>query len=806
MRGRDKELDVALGMLRAAEAGRGGILLVEGEPGIGKSRFLEESATAATARGFTLTWGQADESARGIPGTRVPSADPAQLLIPGPPDAGVPGRDPLSRELPARRPGRGPALRTAGSQMLVVLDDLQCADRAMLWGLRGLAQHPHTRPSLWILARSTASAYSDARWLFSHLERGGATRIRLGPMCESAVTDVVTEVLGAAPDEGILTLAAGAGGNPLLLTELFAGLRDEGKIRMDAGSAGLASGQLPQRLVAVVQRWVTALGPRVRQVLAVGAVLGRSFSIDNVAALLRETPARLLPEVEAALGADLLVATPDTLTFEPELVWRALAESVPRPARQALHRQIGQLLLDQGGPVTEAASHLVSAGRPCTPAALARLDCAARSFLAAAPQTAADLALKALALSERTDQDWFTRMATAVEALAAAGRLTEAGEWAQSALAGPGPVPRSAEIRLRSLLSSVRLSSGRPSDAISLARDLLGEPDLCAEARDQAEITRMLGLCASAEDLPWARARAEAILAGPGREHEPRRAAALLVRAVLAWRGGQLAAALDMTREAARLASAATAAGCLGTAPLLLGGMLVSLGQLGQADEVIRAMQAAARVTGPGGRDASTEILAAGLALAAGRPAEAETGAEQGLRLAAAQGGRLLSSYGLAILATSALRGGDLATAVQHVQGFQDRLSCRGPGYGRIRCLVAAAQLAEVRQDAEGAAELAASLHAGLLQRPTVLLGDLTAPGWLVRFALSQGDREHAEAACAAAGELAAGNPGFPRIAAAAAHARGLLDQDADALRRAAEASPDPWARASAAEDLGVLL
>ena len=60
-------------------------------------------------------------------------------------------------------------------------------------------------------------------------------------------------------------------------------------------------------------------------------MLGRSFSIEKVAALLGETPARLLPDVEAALGADLLVATPDSLMFGRELVWRALAESVPRP-------------------------------------------------------------------------------------------------------------------------------------------------------------------------------------------------------------------------------------------------------------------------------------------------------------------------------------------------------------------------------------------------------------------------------------------------------------------------------------------
>ena len=188
------------------------------------------------------------------------------------------------------------------------------------------------------------------------------------------MAEVLAGVLDAAPDEALRALAAGAGGNPLLLTELLAGLKDEGGIQADAGSARLTSAQLPQRFLAVIQSWVTALGPRARHVLAVGAVLGRSFSLDDVATLLGETPARLLPDVNAALRAGLLVATQEALAFDRELVWRALAESVPRPARQALHRQIGQLLLDQGGRVTEAASHLVSAGPPSSPATLARLD------------------------------------------------------------------------------------------------------------------------------------------------------------------------------------------------------------------------------------------------------------------------------------------------------------------------------------------------------------------------------------------------------------------------------------------------
>jgi DNA-binding CsgD family transcriptional regulator len=272
------------------------------------------------------------------------------------------------------------------------------------------------------------------------------------------------------------------------------------------------------------------------------------------------------------------------------------------------------------------------------------------------------------------------------------------------------------------------------------------------------------------------------------------------------WQAGQLAAALDIARGAARMASTATTLTCRGIAPLLLGGMLVSLGQLDQADEVIRGLRAAAAATAPGGRDPSTEILAAGLALAAGRPAEAVAGAQQGLTLAAMRESELLSAYGLTVLATSALRGGDLSAAVQYVRSFQDRMTGHGPGYGQTRCLLVAAQLAEGCQDSDRAAELVGHLQSCLRYRPSVLAGDLTASGWLVRFALAHGNREDAEAACGAAAQLAAGSPGLAGLTAAAAHARGLLLQDAGALQRAAEDSPDPWARASAAEDLGVLL
>jgi DNA-binding CsgD family transcriptional regulator len=76
---------------------------------------------------------------------------------------------------------------------------------------------------------------------------------------------------------------------------------------------------------------------------------------------------------------------------------------------------------------------------------------------------------------------------------------------------------------------------------------------------------------------------------------------------------------------------------------------------------------------------------------------------------------------------------------------------------------------------------------------------------WLTRTALAAGDSELAASTACIAQALADSYPEFPALAAAAAHSRGLARYDPDRLAQAATLHPDPWARASAAEDLGVL-
>jgi DNA-binding CsgD family transcriptional regulator len=95
---------------------------------------------------------------------------------------------------------------------------------------------------------------------------------------------------------------------------------------------------------------------------------------------------------------------------------------------------------------------------------------------------------------------------------------------------------------------------------------------------------------------------------------------------------------------------------------------------------------------------------------------------------------------------------------------------------------------------------------AHLRQRPGILLGEPAIPAWLVRTALAAGGHGLAAEVAQAASALARANPDVPALTAAAAQCQGLLTHDPARLAAAAAQHTDPWAQASAAEDLAVLL
>lgn len=177
MCGREPERRIIRDLLRRAAQGAGGVVLVEGEPGIGKSLLLREAVGEATGRGFSLAAGAADQLGRALPffALRAALGEPfARLTAPHPerdlPDAPEWWINQMRAHLEQR---------ADANPVLVCLDDLQWASPATLAALRTLPRELKRHPVAWILARST-TPQQDTEYLFSLLEKEGATRIIFG--------------------------------------------------------------------------------------------------------------------------------------------------------------------------------------------------------------------------------------------------------------------------------------------------------------------------------------------------------------------------------------------------------------------------------------------------------------------------------------------------------------------------------------------------------------------------------------------------------------------------------------------------
>ena len=531
IRGRAAEQEMVRDLLRRAQQGRGGVLLVEGEPGLGKSRLLRDSTDAAAGLGFSLAAGAPDQLSRAIPFFALRAALPepfAKFTADGHhdlPDTPAWWISQLQAHLEQR---------AAVNPVLVCLDDLHWESPGTLAALRTLSQALKWHPVAWILARCS-SAQHDTEYLFSLLEKDGAPRISLGPLDDDAVTCLLADAFGAPPDQSLLALASGAAGNPSLLAELVGGLADDSAVEVTGGRAVLVSARLPERLRRLAQRRLDGLSQQARDLLVTASVLGPSFRLEDAAEMLGEPPAALLPTVTEAIGAGIMAAADDAFSFRHQLLGRAVGDMIPRPARKALHRQYARILLGRGEPAALAAGHLLAAAHPGDPASLADLDTAAAQTLRSAPQTAADLALRALELTPPADPGALSRAVAAAEALTAAGRLDQAARTARHTLAKP--LPPIAEARLRCALSIVLSARGQARDAAAEARMALAAPQLPSDLQDQAMAAQLQALAGLHDEL--AGPVAGAILADPSQHDRHAVVAALVARAVISWDNGQ---------------------------------------------------------------------------------------------------------------------------------------------------------------------------------------------------------------------------------------------------------------------------
>src|ERR1700722_14106287 len=335
--GRASELAILGELMRGVAAGQGRAVLIEGEPGIGKSTLVRAALAGAADAGCQVFWGAGDELGQALPllplldglQVREHSEDPRRTtivrLLRGElaADRGTDVSAALAEQLLALVSEQCAVLPT-----VLVIDDLQWADPASVALWSRLARLVSQLPLLLIGTMRPVPQRDDLVALRRVVGKAG--RLQLTGLGETAVAELVAALAGGAPDKRLMRLAHDAAGNPLYVTELIAALTRDSSLTIKAtGAAELTSGPVPSSLSAAIADRLDFVSGPVREVLQAAALLGVEFAISDLAAVLGRSVADLLPAVDGARAAGVLGESGNGLGFRHPLIRAALYDVIP---------------------------------------------------------------------------------------------------------------------------------------------------------------------------------------------------------------------------------------------------------------------------------------------------------------------------------------------------------------------------------------------------------------------------------------------------------------------------------------------
>jgi tetratricopeptide (TPR) repeat protein len=366
--GRVQELRELRAALEEAAARRGCLLLVTGEPGIGKSRLIEELARQLPPQGWRVLVGRCWEHG-GAPGywpwMQVVRAAGSELeaCFPGAPTAADPE---AARFLLFDAVGRFLRKVADSGPVLVVLDDLHAADEPSLLLLRFLAQTVTAERLVIVGAyRDAEPRVHELAELFGDLVRAGR-RVRLWGLSRAEVGAYMLRVAGRpAPGAVVARVHDVTAGNPLFVGEVVRALLAGGDLGMAEGRVTDPLLRIPEELRGLIRRRLAGLSTEAVSNLKVASVIGRGFELGVLQRISRLGVGRLTDALAEAERAGIVSedgSAPGCYAFSHELVREALYEDMAAARRLKLHRGIGLVLEaafgdDLGPHLAELAHH-----------------------------------------------------------------------------------------------------------------------------------------------------------------------------------------------------------------------------------------------------------------------------------------------------------------------------------------------------------------------------------------------------------------------------------------------------------------
>lgn len=399
--GREEEIDRLRRAFEKAAEGRGGVVLLSGEAGIGKTRTANELVTYGASRGAEVLVGRCYEGG-GAPAywpwiqvlrTYVRRRDPAELAEEmGPGAEDIAQLDPeLGRRLASILPARGAGVSDAGAEpaaadprqarfrlfdsvasflraasaarpVVIVLDDLQSADTPSLLLLEFLVGEVGGSRLLLVGTHRDAPA-GGARALAALLTRletdPCAETIPLSGLGEDHVRRFMEIATGATPAEGLVSAVfRQTEGNPLFVREVVRLLASEGQlVPVEAGGRPLAEGggeparlDIPDTVRDTIGRRLDLLSPSCNEALSVASAIGREFDLAVLGPAAAMTPERLAAALEEAVAARVLIELADsgqrsrTFRFNHILMRETIYGQIPEKRRLRLHQRIAQVM------------------------------------------------------------------------------------------------------------------------------------------------------------------------------------------------------------------------------------------------------------------------------------------------------------------------------------------------------------------------------------------------------------------------------------------------------------------------------